>query len=71
MVAYERKDCDSKLIKINEDSMFLKNLLNVRCSYRISVFFLFAISAAGVVPCGGPKKSPRTSPIEQIILLVL
>ena len=61
-MAYERRDCDSKLIKINEDSMFLKNLLNVRCSYRISVSFLFAISAAGVVPCGGPKNLPVPHP---------
>ena len=30
-------------------------------------YILFAITAAGVVPCGGPKKSPRTSPIVQII----
>ena len=29
--------------------------------------FLFAITAAGVPPCGGPKKSPRTSFIVQII----
>ena len=34
---------------------------------RISVLFLFAITAAGVVPSGGPKKSPRTSSILQII----
>ena len=32
-----------------------------------SVLFLFAITAAGVVPCGGPKMSPRTSSIVQII----
>ena len=25
------------------------------------------ITAAGVVPCGGPKMSPRTSSIEQVI----
>ena len=31
-----------------------------------SNLFLFAITAAGV-PCGGPKKSPRTSSIVQII----
>ena len=31
-------------------------------------YFLFAITAAGVVPCGGPKKSPRTSFIMQVIL---
>ena len=28
---------------------------------------LFAITTPGVVPCGGPKKSPRTSSIVQII----
>ena len=27
-------------------------------------YILFAITAAGVVPCGGPKKSPRTSSIR-------
>ena len=31
-------------------------------------YILFAITAAGVVPCGGPKKSPRTSSIVQIII---
>ena len=33
----------------------------------ISVLFLLAITAAGVVPCGGHKKSPRTSSTVQII----
>ena len=33
----------------------------------ISVLLLFAITAAGVVPYGGPKKSHRTSSIMQII----
>ena len=28
---------------------------------------LFAITTAGVVPCGGPKTSPRTASIVQII----
>ena len=28
---------------------------------------LFAITAAGVVPCGGPKRSPRISSIVQIM----
>ena len=31
---------------------------------------LFVITAAGVVPCGGPKKSPHTSYIVQIIFPV-
>ena len=30
-------------------------------------YLLFVITAAGVVPCGGRKKSPRTSSIVQII----
>ena len=37
------------------------------CFQRISHLFLLAITAAGAVPCGGPKKSPRTSSIVQII----
>ena len=32
-------------------------------------YILFAITAAGVVSCGGLKKSPRSSSIEQIISL--
>ena len=32
-----------------------------------NIYILFAITAAGVVPCGGRKKSPRTSSIVQII----
>ena len=31
------------------------------------MLFLFPITAAGVVPSGGPQKSPRTSSIVQII----
>ena len=31
---------------------------------------LFAITAAGVVPWGGPKKPPRTSSIVQFILIL-
>ena len=34
-----------------------------------NLYILFAIAAAGVVQCGGPKKSPRTSSIVQIIFL--
>ena len=29
--------------------------------------FLFVVTAAGVVPCGSPKKRPRTSSIVQFI----
>ena len=37
-----------------------------------NLYILFAIAAAfSVVPCGGPKKSPRTSSIVQIIFLFM
>ena len=42
--------CASKVFSLR-CSLLLKNLS----------LFLFAITAAGVVPCGGPKKSPLTS----------
>ena len=31
------------------------------------IIFLFVVTAAGVVPCGIPKKKPRTSSIVQFI----
>ena len=44
--------------------------LNVLIAFKGSnLYILFAITAAGVVPCGGRKKSPRTSSIVQIIFL--
>ena len=33
--------------------------------------FLFVVTAAGVVPCGIPKKRPRTSSIVQFIFYFL
>ena len=43
-------------------------LINMFAALKGSQFyFLFAFTAAGVVPCGGHKKSPRTSSIVQII----
>ena len=47
--------------------MHIPFLINTCTALKGSVLFLFAISAAGVVLCGGPKKSPRTSSIVQII----
>ena len=41
----------------------------ITCKSMYDIDFLFAITAAGVVPCGDPKKSPRTSSIVQIIFL--
>ena len=34
------------------------------------MFILAVRTAAGVVPCGGPKKSPRSSSIVQIIFFL-
>ena len=34
----------------------------------LSSIFLFAVTAAGVVPCGGPKMSTRAASKVQIIL---
>ena len=42
--------------------------LNVLIAFKGFNFnILFLITAAGVVPCGGPKKFPGTSSIMQII----
>ena len=41
--------------------------VNMHTALKGSVLFLFAITAAGVVSSGGPKNSPRTSFIVQII----
>ena len=35
------------------------------------IIFLFVVTAAGVVPCGIPKKRPRTSSIVQFIFYFL
>ena len=49
---------------MNDNEAFFA--LNVSTATKGSNFYiLFAITAAGVVPCGGPKKSPRTSIIVQ------
>ena len=40
---------------------------NIFTGSKGSFYILFVITAAGVVPCGDPKKSPRTPSIVQII----
>ena len=51
--------------------MFIKECLNVCIAPKRSNFYiLFAFTAAGVVPCGGPKTAPRRSSIVQIIFSV-
>ena len=35
------------------------------------LYILFVVAAAGVVPCGSPRKRPRTSSIVQFIFYFL
>ena len=43
-------------------------LLNVFTALKGAHFYiLFVVTAAGLVPCGSPKKRPRTSSIVQFI----
>ena len=45
--------------------------LNVFTAFKGSnIFILFAITAAGVVPCGGSKMAPCISSLVQIILFL-
>ena len=44
--------------------------LNVFIAFKGTNFYLFAITAAGVVQCGDPKKFPDTSSIVQIIFYI-
>ena len=37
------------------------------CVISFLVYILFVVTAAGVVPCGSPKKRPRTSSIVQFM----
>ena len=43
--------------------------LNILLLPKDQPFIFFAVTAVGVVPCGGPKNSPRTSSIVQVIFL--
>ena len=46
-------------------------LLNVSTALNGTHYYLLiVVTAAGVVPCGIPKKRPRTSPIVQFIFYV-
>ena len=53
--------------EIAQYSPYYLSLNTFNASKGSNLYILFAITAAGVVPCGGPKKSPRTSSIVQII----
>ena len=58
---------EGSLLEIAQYSPYFLPLNVFTASKGSNFYILFAITAAGVVPCGGPKKSPRTSSIVQII----
>ena len=67
-VSYEASVAETVVWPIS----FLFNVLTALKGSQLFLF-LFAINAAGVVPCGGPKKSPPYTihSADSIFLLVL
>ena len=69
VAAFKRVTDEGSLPEIVKYSPYYLPLNVFTASKGSNLYYLFAITAAGVVPCGGPKKSPRTSSIVQIIFL--
>ena len=71
MSGFRCQFCKGSLTKVHYPKLYnmahLPSLNVFTASKGSNNYILFAITAAGVVPCGGPKKSPRTSSIVQII----
>ena len=70
MSGFRYQFCKGSLIKVHYPKLYnMAHLLalNVLLLPKDLTIILFAITVAGVVPCGGPKKSPRTSSKVQII----
>ena len=65
----KRATDEGSLPEIAQYSPYYLPLNVFTASKGSNLYILFAITAAGVVPCGGRKKSPRTSSIVQIIFL--
>ena len=63
----KRANDEGSLPEIAQYSPYYLPLNVFAASKGSNLYILFDITAAGVVPCGGPKKSPRTSSIVQII----
>ena len=65
------QDMDSQQLhfKVSINLRKKNDIVKKGASKGSNLYILFAITAAGVVPCGGRKKSPRTSSIVQIIFL--
>ena len=54
------------IFMVANNAFLLSSILNITFNVYLHRFFT-SVTAAGVVPCGGPKKSPRTSSIVQVI----
>ena len=67
---FKRATDEGSLPEMVQYSPYFLPLNVFAASKGSNLYILFAITAAGVVPCGGPKKSPRTSSIVQIIFLL-
>ena len=46
------------------------NASSISINANFIIIFLFVVTAAGVVPCGNPKKRPRIPSIVQFIFYV-
>ena len=69
VAGFKRATDEGPLPEIVQYSPYYLSLNVFTASKGSNLYLLFAITAAGVVPCGGFKKSPRTSSIVQIIFL--
>ena len=69
VAGFKRATDEGSLPEIAQYSPYYLPLNVFTASRGSNLYILFAITAAGVVPCGGPKKSPRTSSVVQIIFL--
>ena len=61
VAGFKRATDEVSLPEIAQYSPYYLPLNVFTASRGSNLYILFAITAAGVVPCGGPKKSPRTS----------
>ena len=66
---FKRATDEGSLAEIAQYSPLYLPLSVFTASKGSNLYILFPITAAGVVPCGGRKKSPRTSSIVQIIFI--
>ena len=67
VAGFKRATDEGSLPEIAQYSPYYLPLNVLIASKGSNLYILFAITAAGVVPCSARKKSPRTSSIVQII----